>query len=412
MFEKLNDDCRLKILEYVEDLKDQLALRRISQSLHSIVQYHWHRLKKATLSTDVADYFKRYPNEMHEFLKCASESLQSLVLCRGSVELLQSWTSYAFPKLISLNCLMSFNDTDSDEATLLMTQLFPQLIKLKLESDTTGQHLWCWNHLQELHLYCCESLDPLILQRSFSSLPLRKLTILFYGYCANFDDDILPASRIATLEELVIDDHHLLGEFLPNLLQLPKFRRLAFYTRDYDEYLLQTVAKLRPLGVQSLLFNDALWSNSSVCDTIMRLPNLRRLTLQDDDIESKQLHYLCDQLKNLDELHLIKMRALPTATQIWNLVEASTSLKILNLSSSKLEEQFADLSADCINRVLVKRSPENPLTLHVHNTLLDRNHSKTLSILNHPNLKISFEPLNLNVWSSRFIEIEFNPSMD
>ncbi|KAM8708719.1 hypothetical protein ACLKA7_015653 [Drosophila subpalustris] len=412
MFDKLNDDCRLKILEYVDDLKDQLALRCISQSLYANVQYHWQRLKEATLDSDVVQYFKRYPDEMHEFLKCASGSLQSLVLCGGSTTFLPSWTAYTFPKMFSLDCEMHFSETEPDEKTLLLTQLFPQLTKLKLQSDTTGQHLWCWKHLEELHLYCCESLDESMLERSFVSLPLRKLTVIFFGYCANLGDAILPASKIPTLEELVIDDHHLLGEFLPNLLQLPKFRKLAFYTRDYYEYLLETVARLRPLGVQSLLFNDALWSSSSVCDTIRRMPHLRRLTLQEDDIESKQLHFLCDQLKNLEELHLIRMRTLPTATQIWNLVDASCSLKTLNLSSCKLDEQFWELSAACIDRVLNKRSPEIPLTLHVHNTFLDRNRLRTLSVLNHPNLNVSFKPVNLNVWSSRFVEIEFNPAMD
>jgi len=312
MFDKLNDDCQLKILEHVKDLKDQLSLRSISQSLHANVQYHWKRLKEVNLDDYVLGYFKRYPNEMHEFLQCVSGSLQSLVLCPGSMTILPTWTTYTFPKMHSLDCAMHFNAEDPDEEILLLTRLFPHLTKLTLQSSSTGQHLCCWNNLEELHLKCCESLDTSILEQTFNSLPLRKLTVLFYGYSANFGAELLPASRIATLEELVIDDHHLLGEFLPNLLQLPRFQRLAFYTRDYYEHLLQTVAKLHPLGVQSLLFNDAFWSSSSVCETIKRMPNVRRLTLQEDDIESIQLHNLCVRLKNLEELHLIKMRTLPT----------------------------------------------------------------------------------------------------
>ncbi|XP_064552295.1 uncharacterized protein LOC135438076 isoform X1 [Drosophila montana] len=412
MFDKLNEDCWLTILKYVK-LSDQLALAQISNSLQCTVRYHWQHLKEAHLDHDVLDRFEQHPNEMQEFVQLASGSLQRLILKRASMALLESWKSYRFPKLVSLSCDMCFTSQEAaDEETLLLTELFPHLTQLTLLSSTSGRHLWTWDKLEELHLMCCESLDTSTFEQIFSSMPLRKLTLLFYGYSVNLGEGVLPVSKCATLEELVIDDHHLLGAFLPNLLQLPRFRRLAFYTRDYYEGLLLTVAKLRPLKVKSLLFNDAFWSSSRVSDVITRMSNLRCLALYDDDIETKELYNICAILPQLEELHLMKMRALPTPTQLWDIVAACKTLKVLNLSSSQLDKQFLDLSATCLDRVLRKRNASSPLTLHLHNTVLERSPSKVFPELNHPNLNISFEAVDLNVWSSRFIEIIFYTSVN
>lgn len=371
MFDKLNGDCWLTILKYV-NLKDQVALAHISKSLHSVVRYHWEHLKTACLDQALLEHFEQQPHDMEEFLHLASGSLQNLKLKQADIALLQKWRSYEFPKLTTIDCDLGFKDEEeTDEKILLFTELFPHLRQLTLLGNTTGRHIWFWDQLQELHLMCCESLDKSIFDQIFGVMPLRKLTLLFYGYNTNMGEDVLPISKCATLEELVMDDHHLLGDFMPNLLKLPRLRRLAFYTRDYYEYLLQTVGKLRPLRVKALLFHDSYWSSSRVSHAIMSMTNLRRLVLHDDDIETKELYKICATLPQLEELHLTKMRALPTATQLWDMVGASESLRILNLSGSRLDDQFLYLSALCLDRVLKKRSESSPLTLHLHKTLKD-----------------------------------------
>lgn len=432
MLEELNDDCWLKILEYVDKIGDQLALARTSRNLRGIVDYHWRHIKKASVDNGLIEYFEEHPDDMHNFLRLASGSLEELEVKRGNLKLLESWKSYQFPRVHSLNCTIWNSDLEgADNDTLMLTELFPHLKNLTLEMGGSGQHLWRWSQLQELHLLCCEFLDTSTFEQIFSTLPLKKVTLLYYGYNTNLGPDVKPISLCSTLEELVIDDHHLLGEFMHNLLNLPHFRRVAFYTRDYSDGLVQSVSKLKPLGLQSLLFNDVFWSSSRLTDYTCSFTNLRRLVLHDDDVETKLLYNICSTLPHLEELHLIKMRGLPTPTQIWKMVAVCSSLKCLNLSHNELDEQFVELSSSCLNRVLNMRSP---LTLLLHHTNLSRNPQtvslsinlylcmmyttiicslfQTLDALEHPKLVISFKPNDLEIWSSRFIEMEFNCTAD
>ncbi|KAH8416910.1 hypothetical protein KR222_000587 [Zaprionus bogoriensis] len=409
MFGTLNDDCWLKVLEYVDNVRDQLTLAHTSKRLQENVHYHWRHLKEAQLNSELLEYFEQHPDEMHDFLRCASASLEQLELKRGCRKLLRSWKAYRFPHVRSLEFHSWLGDVAAaDEDTLLQTQLFPQLTKLTLQSSISGRHLCRWSHLQELHLICCESLNPFKLRKIFRSLPLRKVTLLYYGYNTNLSTHILPISMCVTLEELVIDDHHLLGDFLPNLLCLPRFRRLAFYTRDYADTLVLAVSNLTPRKLQSLLFKDVFWSSCRLTDFTCRFPNLRRLTLHQDDIETNMLYKLCTALPHLEELQLLDMRGLPTPTQLWDMVAACEALNCLDLSDNALDEQFVELSIPQMHKALDKRTASSPFTLRLHNTRLRCNAREALAQLTHPNLRLSFKPVNIDLWSDRFIEMEFN----
>jgi len=264
---------------------------------------------------------------------------------------------------------MDYNLEEADEETLLLTELFPLLTSLTLNSSTTGRYLWQWSDLKELNLIWCEYLETDTFEQIFASLKLTKLTLLYYGYNVNLGQKVLAITRCSTLEELILDDHHLLGDFLTRLMNLPHFRRLAFYTRDYYEFLLSSVARHKPLKVRSLLFNDSFWSSERVAESIMRMTNLRRLVLQEDDIDSQQLHAICHKLPQLEELHLVQLREIPSPTHLWNFIGLCPSLRILNLSSTKLSCHFLYVSHSRLSKVLINRS--SPLTLHLHNTGLD-----------------------------------------
>ncbi|KAH8334202.1 hypothetical protein KR059_007455 [Drosophila kikkawai] len=401
--EKINEDLWLKILQFLPMI-DQISLAQVNDSIREYVKFHWRHSKSVALTGDVMELFGAHEPLMLEGLECWSGSVKSLKISRGSMELLKKWTPYSFPQLRTLACDMDYNLEEADDETLLLTNLFPLLTRLTLTSSTTGCHLWRWKLLKELHLIWCEYLDTDTFKEIFSTLQLTKLTLLYYGYNVTLGEDVLEAARCSTLEELQIDDHHLLGDFLPQLLRLPNFRRLSFYTRDYYEYLLDSIAKIQPLKVRSLLFHDSYWSSELVTDAIEAMRNLRRLVLQDDDIESQLLHAICHKLPHLEELHLLKMRDLPSPVQLWKMVGACPTLRILNLSSTKLCYQMVQPSTT-LAKVLLHRNA--PLTLHLHDTGLDP--QRVLPDLEHPNLKISFEPIELDIWSSRFVEIEFNP---
>ncbi|EDW89596.1 uncharacterized protein LOC6528852 [Drosophila yakuba] len=404
--EQINEDIWINILKYLP-MCDQFSLVQVNESICSYVKYQWGHLKTVTLYRRDLEFLDRNRKLMQECLGGWSATVEHLHLPSASSDLLRKWTEYSFPHLRSLVCHMDYNLEEADEETLLLTKLFPLLTRLSLTSSTTGRHLWHWRHLKELNLTWCEYLDPDHFQEIFGSLQLTKLTMLYYGYNVNLGEKVVDIARCTTLEELHLDDHHLLGDFLPRLMNLPHFRRLAFYTRDYYEFLLSSVVRHKPLKVQSLLFNDSFWSSERVAESILHMTNLRRLVLQEDDIDSQQLHSICHKLPNLEELHLLAMREVPSPSHLWNSVGHCHLLRILNLSSTKLSSQSVDLKNPCLSKVLLNR--RIPLTLHLHNTGLDP--SKVLRDCDCASLRISFEPIHLNIWSSRFVEIEFSPDL-
>lgn len=402
--DSINEDVWIVILKFLP-MSDQLSLAQVNESIASYVKYQWKHLKRVTLTREDLEFLDRNEELMQECLGGWSRSVERLNLPNASRDLLRKWTEYSFPQLRSLDCHMDYNLEEADEETLLLTELFPLLTSLTLNSSTTGRYLWQWSDLKELNLIWCEYLETDTFEQIFASLKLTKLTLLYYGYNVNLGQKVLAITRCSTLEELILDDHHLLGDFLTRLMNLPHFRRLAFYTRDYYEFLLSSVARHKPLKVRSLLFNDSFWSSERVAESIMRMTNLRRLVLQEDDIDSQQLHAICHKLPQLEELHLVQLREIPSPTHLWNSISLCPSLRILNLSSTKLSCHFLYVSHSRLSQVLINRS--SPLTIHLHNTGLVP--EVILSAINCPNLYISFKPIHLNIWSSRFVEIEFIP---
>ncbi|XP_030380573.1 uncharacterized protein LOC115628551 [Scaptodrosophila lebanonensis] len=406
MDQMLNEFCWLSILQHLE-LRDHLALAQVSETLHSIVKYHWRSLSRVKILDDTVQRLTNHPRGMHEFLECASASLQELELKNCSFRLLRKWEFYSFPKLHTLDYQTMYNEDCADEETLLLTQLFPNLRKLTLSNSTSGLHLWCWSKLQELHLIRCDFLNSDLFEEIFSKLPLRKLTLLYYGDDVCLDEGIFAASLCKTLEELVVDDHHLVEDCLRNLLRLPKIRRLTFYTRDYCEYLLKKISKQQPLKVNALLFNDSFWKNGQVAENVLRMLNLRRFALYDDDIGGNQLHSICEKMPNLQELYLMKMRQLPSTKKLWDAIAASDALKVLDLSNTKLDEEFLESSVACLEPTLSKRSA--PLQLNCHNC--DISQERILTMLKHPKLQVTFDPVKTNIWSARFVDIEFTSTV-
>ncbi|EDW76441.1 uncharacterized protein Dwil_GK15456 [Drosophila willistoni] len=404
----LNDDCWLVILKYVS-LGDQISLAQVSPIFNDVVTNNWASIRSAKITHDVLEKFKLNEEQFDEFMARSCGSLQELQLKGGTQELLRSMGSYSFPKLTVLDIEINYNEEQADEETLMLVELFPNLTKLTLHSSTTGRHLWRLNKLKELHLIWCEDLDPMTFDEIFSSLKLEKLSILYYGYNVNFGDGLLPATKCQTLQEVLIDDHHLLGDVLTNLLRLPHLRKLTFYTRDYYEHLFKVVAQQHPLKVHSLMFNDALWNSDRATNEIMRMTNLRRLVLHDDDIDTEILYKIFNCLPHLEELHLMKMRSLPFARQFWDMVTNCPTLNILSLSNTKLDEEFVKISSLRLDQVLDNR--RTPLRMHLHNTGLENHPHNILTSLRHPNLILSLDPIELNLWSSRFIEIGFNPQI-
>ncbi|KAM8708395.1 hypothetical protein ACLKA7_015378 [Drosophila subpalustris] len=408
MLDKLNEDSWAVILQYVK-LMDQYSLMQVSEEINAIVQINWKYIKEAHIDENILREFHKEPSKMHNFLKSACRSLQRLLLCGPFLEvLLPTWKSYDFPMLRSLDCTTWFAYEQDDNVTLLLTELFPNLTKLKLQNCNHGHHLWHFNELQDLYL-SSSSLDTPTLDRVFSSLPLRKLAL--FPFPTSEVGDLSLVWKCFTLEELLIDDFNLTFNMLSSLLRLPRLKRLSFYTRDYYYNYMSDLGCLKQeFRVRSLLFNSCSWYFHDVGLIIARFSNLCRLVIQDDDIDKKQLYVICSNLKHLEELHLIDIREFPFASDMWNMVGACRTLKVLNISNNELDEFFLDESITCLNRVLRRRDADSPVTLHAHKTRLANDPQKTIDALNHPFLRISFDPVHVDTLAKSdraFIETEF-----
>lgn len=412
MFEKLNEDSWAVILQFVQ-LEDQLSLMAVSEDMKTIVQNNWKRIKEVEMDHNMLKKFKKEPTQMHIFLKLACGSLERLSIKGPFIaELLPSWKGYDFSMLRSLH--FDLLNTKMTELTLLLSKLFPNITKLNYRSFTNhGKYLWNFSQLQELCVVT-DFLDTLTLDRIFSSLPLRKLSLL--PYCTDVGDLSL-VSKCETLEELLIKNYHLTFDTLSILMKMPRLQRLSFYTYGFCKNFMRNLHQLNQESrVRSLVFNCSFSYIEHVESYIVRFTNLRRLVVQFDEIDKNQLYFICSKLKHLEELHLRYIGEFPLATDIWNMVAACRTLKVLNISDNDLDSNFLEISSSCLNEALKRRNADSPVTLHAHKTRLANDPQETIVALDHPYLKISFDPVHINtlvhsgVDKRRFLmEAEFTP---
>ncbi|KAH8369702.1 hypothetical protein KR093_000638 [Drosophila rubida] len=365
MIDQLNEDNWAIVVQYL-NLRDQISLMQSCKYLENIVEKSWRCMVEAKVDEGVLKVFEAQPQRMHCFLKQASKTLETLTLRGADLELmLPSWKAYDFPRLISLDCHV-WCVHSCDEATLLLAELFPNLIKLNIKAMSRGNDLWHFRHVEDLTLNA-SSLNAKVLDCIFASLPLRRLSL--FPFFSSQLDDVSLVHKCTTLEEFLIHDFNLKFDMLRSLLQLPNFYRLSFYTLEYYENYMRNLRALeQEHRVQSLIFNCCFWFFTNVSSYIVRFKNLRRLVMQDDDIDKFQLLTICSQLKHLESLHLLRISEFSSASDVWNMVEACASLKVLNISCNDLESNFLEESKNLIGGAL--RNRRSPLTLHIHQTRL------------------------------------------
>lgn len=101
----LNNDCQLLILKYLT-LKDQLhlfeATKKPKNRLHSNLQNTWQHYKEFTLDDEHFEVFNESPELLHDFISLISSNVQQLNLRHITLDILQKWKRYNFPKMRSL----------------------------------------------------------------------------------------------------------------------------------------------------------------------------------------------------------------------------------------------------------------------------------------------------------------------
>uniref|UniRef100_W8BJB7 F-box domain-containing protein n=1 Tax=Ceratitis capitata TaxID=7213 RepID=W8BJB7_CERCA len=348
----LNDDCLYSICTCL-DLNDLLSLKKSCRRMETIVLYLWrHRYRRLSLTRNQMGSFTD-KSIFVDLMSSVCDILEELTI--ASIDSSQiKWIAHLrFHKLHYLECNINHNFNEScDGNTLLLTKMCAYITKLTLLSSTTGKYIKDFNHLIDLDLSCCNYLDTEYIAEICSSLKLQKIAILYYGY--NTVIEMSAITNCRTLEELKIDDHHLML-FIDGILSLPHLRKISCYTRDYGVYLVDKIALTRGPSIHTMIFNSVLWSNDRHIQNLIQMSYLKYLILVDDDVEDEQLMKLSQQLTQLLEFHCINSR-LESDDGILEIIKRCEKLEVLNLTKSNISADFLK-SLQCVENQIERVVP-------------------------------------------------------
>jgi len=252
---------------------------------------------------------------------------------------------------------------------------------------------------------------------------LRKLDLSECWSISGIHDDengfAKEIAELKMLEELIIENHIFDEGFYSMLMSLPKFRKLTYHMGCKQDGFSGT----RILDIDKITFNDSIWSIN--LPILQSIKSLRQLTLLGaDGFTNKKLQELVMALPRLERLDLIDFSLSRSEIELWKTVDCCPSLKILNISSTRLDADFFDISRRPMENALNKRA--TPLTLHCHDIgkyehLVSRNKLlfflgnnilvslQIRSYFTHPKLNVSFEPLKINYIDSNCVQLKFLP---
>ncbi|XP_053954481.1 uncharacterized protein LOC128860773 isoform X3 [Anastrepha ludens] len=394
----LNDDCLYSICAFLE-LDDQLSMKNACRRLDLVVKLLWrYQCKILSITyTQMMTFKEEGKQNFVDLMTCVCDSLEELSIANIESAQLRWVAHLRFPKLNFLECNISHNENGvNDEDVRFVTQICPYITKLVLMSSTTGKYIVNLHLLTELDLSCCNYLDTNYLAEICQTLKLRKLSLLYYGYNTLLDDGLSSIANCHTLEELKIDDHHLLL-FIDELLGMPRMRKIVCYTRDYDVFLMGKLAQAHGVRIHTLIFNSVLWSNDRHIAYIRLMPNLQRFILQDDDIEDEQLEILAQCLNHLREFHFSSSR-LESDNGILDIVKRCKKLEVLNLTKSNISGSFLQK----IGAVLSETKRDGPLKLYCGETAIANE-----LILENEQLLVSIEDPLLKLPCGRCFQCEW-----
>ncbi|XP_030376692.1 uncharacterized protein LOC115625691 [Scaptodrosophila lebanonensis] len=396
-FDLLNDDCLLDVIKRLE-FPDQLSLLSLTPALTENVRYEWRNYTKYVLDAPELIKLQRNPEHLLQLSEIINSTVQELVIDYGKVEHLQPWKKHSFSSIRTLKCSLD-DEVDPAEGIRLLVELFPALTSLKLEGPISGIDMWHWTELQDLDLSGCYDLEPQYFKQIFGTLKLEKLNFAV-GQRQSYLEEALSIASCRTLQELQIDDFYVTEVFIAHLNMLPNFRRLTMRTTGNPK--IEAIVNLMSYRITQAQFNDAIWTCPA--HVLQKLTSLELLAIIEDDIESSDITLLVSNLPSLKQLHLINTQIWRVAADLWNMVNLCPSLELINLTGMQMYEDFFDVIGEKMELSL--RNREKPLIVNLHNTG-DQEHL-IIKYFKHPNLKISFEPLEMDFIEASFIQLDFN----
>lgn len=334
MIDKLNDDCQLRIIDCL-DFPDQLSLliatKNFSERLNANVCWTWRKKEKFPLSCLLHE-LDDDPEMLDKILSTIGETLQSLKIKRLTLQQLKWLKNYKFPNVCELTCkdtrCSGFIELDMD----LLAEIFPALKSLTL---------------------CNISIEDCIKIDSFKQL--RKLS-LFEMW------DMYEIGGSETVEELSLGDN-VVTYVYKDLGDFPKLQTLSMSIYNDDQSELVKVFTERGNEITELSFNVSF--RETYTTTLQScLKNLIRLTLINEDCSMQDLQTAVSAMPLLEQLDLVNFESLSTEIQLWKIVIACPSLKILYISGLH-QDDFFERGRHHMKEALQNRSL--PLTLHCHN---------------------------------------------
>ncbi|XP_022219232.2 uncharacterized protein LOC111071978 [Drosophila obscura] len=395
---RLNDDCLLKIIGYL-DFNEQMDLWEATEDttrLCSAVAYTWSRKFQNCL------YRETFEGRLHTldgFLESMKGTLKHLTITYLPEDQMERFSRHVFPNMRVLDYMADETDDWVDDSDIkILVNCFPQLESLKLTGMCKGHDLYKMKHIRHLDIAQCWNLSCESIENVCEHLRLRVLCVQWRR--SEEKTYVGAISKLKELEELEVEVVQ--QESIPQLMRLPKLRKLRIITNHECE-LVMNIAQLRGRDIVSASFNDSIWLWTTSTWTPCR--NLRKLTIIDDEgcswAKFRKV-ILCFPL--LEQVHLENSRIFDTADELWDLVSICPHLKRLAMSHYILYNIFFKFDAARMVAVLDKR--KQPLLLQCFETSAE---DMVLQLFKHPKLKISFEALEYSPVAPEAIELEFLP---
>ncbi|EDW37338.1 GL26206 [Drosophila persimilis] len=395
---RLNDDCLLKIIEYL-DFDDQLELWQATDDTTRLclaVAYSWHRMPQTCL------YRETFEGRLHAldgFLESMKGTMKHLTITYLPGDQMERFSKLVFPNMRVLDYMADeTDDWDEDSDIKIIVNCFPHLESLKLTGMSKGNDIYQMRNIRHLDIAQCWNLSVACIENVCEHLRLRVLCVQWRR--SEEKAYVGAISKLNELEELEVEVVQ--QESIPQLMRLPKLRKLRIITNHECE-LVRDIAVLRGKDIISASFNDSIWLWTTKTWTPCR--NLRNLTIINDEgcswVKFRRV-ILCFPL--LEQVHLENSRIFDTADELWDLVSICPHLKRLAMSHCILYNVFFKFDAARMGAVLDKRT--QPLLLQCFKTSAD---DLVLQLFKHPKLKIFFEALEYSPVAPEAIELEFLP---
>ncbi|XP_017005371.2 uncharacterized protein [Drosophila takahashii] len=399
--DNLNDDCLLKIVEYL-NLEDQVQLWKSSESssrLRSALSYAWQRQTNHTVNRKT---FEGNPDVLHEFLRSIRLTVAELSLENLNMDQLKQWKNHTFPNMRDLSYTVHRdNKMEEDSDIAILVNCFPLLEGFEVCANASGQHISQWRNLRRLDLQLCWYLTTQNFEEICQSL--GNLQTLKIQWLIHEEDDFVRAiSSLKELEELELHIYDLGTENTSKLMRLPKLRKLRLWNYDNLDKILSDIGRLRGQDMVSAVFEDNIfiWKTR----VMSKFRYLRCLTLVNgEECDAIDFRSITNCFPLLEQLHLKSSRILSNANEIWDVVLACPRLRVFSMTNQVLHDEFFAFSKSIMSRALNQR--KEALTIQFYKT--DKE-ALIAQHFRHPKLIVSYNPTNINTrLLYAIIELEF-----